>query len=203
MLPSSSWFTSEPIPGGGSWTLTTYFGEMLSKAEELYGRRDMDWTPIGVEFFAGDVPRIWFPGGRKHVAIRLTLAALNDLNEALWQLAHETVHVLGPVEGNTNNLEEGVATHFALSVPHYDTSRVTLFRQSVEASASAYSSPLRDYEALLQIDSGVIKKLRKQQSYLSRITARQILDVLPSCDATLAVRLADRFSATSAASDHL
>jgi hypothetical protein len=135
MLPSSSLFTSVPIPGGGSWTLTTHFGKMLSEAEELYGRRDMDWTPIGVEFCACDVPRIWFPGGRKHVAIRLTLAALNDLNEALWQLAHETVHVLGPVEGNTNNLEEGVATHFALSVPPYDTSRVTLFRPWVEQTA--------------------------------------------------------------------
>src|SRR5262245_27660889 len=87
MLPSSSLFTSEPIPGGASWTLTTYFGKMLSEAEELYGRRDMDWTPIGVEFFAGDVPRICvFPGGRKHVLIRLTLAALNDWNVALWQL---------------------------------------------------------------------------------------------------------------------
>jgi hypothetical protein len=204
MLPSSSLFTSEPIPGGASWTLTTYFGKMLSEAEELYGRRDMDWTPIGVEFFAGDVPRICvFPGGRKHVLIRLTLAALNDLDEALWQLAHETVHVLGPVEGNTNNLEEGVATHFALSVPPYDTSRVTLFRQSVEQTASPYRSPLRDYEALLQIDSGVIKKLRKQQPYLSLVTAKQILDVLPSCDPTLAVRLVDRFSATSAASDQL
>jgi hypothetical protein len=172
---------------------------MLSEAEELYGRRDMDWTPIGVEFFACDVPHIWFPGGRKHVAIRLTLAALNDLNEALWQLAHEIVHVLGPAEGNTNNLEEGVATHFALSVSHYDASRVTSFRESVEQTGSPYSAPLRDYEALLQIDSGVIKKLRKQQSYLSLVTAKQILDVLPSCDPTLAVRLAHRFSATSAA----
>ena len=168
---------------------------MLSKAEELYGRRDMDWTPIGVEFCACNAPHIWFPGGRKHVAIRLTLRALNDWNEALWQLAHEIVHVLGPVEGNTNNLEEGIATHFALSVPYYDTSR---FRQSVEQTASPYSSPLRDYEALLQIDSGVIKKLRKQQSYLSLVTANQILDVLPSGDPTLAARLVDRFSA-----DHL
>ena len=176
---------------------------MLSKAEELYGRRDMDWTPIGVEFFACNAPHIWLPGRRKHVAIRLTLAARNDLNEALWQLAQEIVHVLGPVEGNTNNLEEGVATHFALSLPYYDTSRITLFRQSIEQTGSPYSSPLRDYEALLQIDSGVIKKLRKQQSYLSLVTAKQILDVLPSCDPTLAARLVDRFSGTSAASDHL
>ena len=88
---SSPLFTSMPIPNGGTWTLTTYFGQMLSEAEELYGRRDLNWTPIGVEFFASTVPHIWFPGNRNHIAIRLTLSALNDLNEALWQLAHEVV----------------------------------------------------------------------------------------------------------------
>src|SRR5258708_1885487 len=104
-MTSSSLFTSMPIPNGGSWTLTTYFGQMLSEAEELYGRRDMNWTPIGVEFFACSVPHIWFPWYRNHVAVRLTLAALSDLNEALWQLAQEIVHILGPVEaGKANNL---------------------------------------------------------------------------------------------------
>jgi hypothetical protein len=40
-----------PTPNGGTWTLTTYFGQMLSEAEELYGHRDLNWAPIGVEFF--------------------------------------------------------------------------------------------------------------------------------------------------------
>jgi hypothetical protein len=180
-MTSSSLFTSMPIPNGGSWTLTTYFGQMLSEAEELYGRRDMNWTPIGVEFFASSVPHIWFPGNRNHVAVRLTLAAQYDLNEALWQLAHEIVHILGPVEmGKANNLEEGVATHFALNVSHYtDKSRVALFRQHVEQTASLYHSPLQDCEALLQMDPGIIKELRKKQPYLSLITAEQILYQIP------------------------
>jgi hypothetical protein len=169
MMVTTPLFTSMPIPGGGSYTLTTYFGKMLSEAEELYGRRDMDWTPIGVEFFSGDVPHIWFPGNRKHVCIRLTFSAVNDLDEALWQLAHEIVHILGPVvAGKANNLEEGLATHFALNISHYaDKPRAALLRQRVEQPASKYCSPLRDCEALLQIDPDIIKKLRRQQSYLS------------------------------------
>jgi hypothetical protein len=190
---SSPLFTSMPIPNGGSWTLTTYFGQMLSEAEELYGRRDVNWTPIGVEFFACSVPHIWFPGNRNHVAVRLTLAALSDLNLALWQLAQEIVHILGPVErGKANNLDEGVATHFALNVSHYtDKSRVPLFQQTLEQTP--YHSALQDCEALLQMDPGIIKELRKKQPYLSLITAKQILDVLPSCDRALAERLASRF----------
>jgi hypothetical protein len=194
MYPSPL-FTSMPTPNGGTWTLTTYFGQMLSEAEELYGHRDLNWTPIGVEFFDCTVPHIWFPGNRNHVAIRLTLSALYDLNEALWQLAHEIVHILGPVAtGAVNNLEEGVATHFALNVSYYpDKSRQALFRQKVEQKESPYHSPLRDAETLLQMDPGIIKELRKQQPYLSRITAKQILDVLPNCDPTLAERLTGHF----------
>jgi hypothetical protein len=141
MIPSPL-FTSTPTPNGGTWTLTTYFGQMLSEAEELYGHRDLNWTPIGVEFFDCTVPHIWFPGNRNHVAIRLTLSALYDLSEALWQLAHETVHILGPVErGKVNNLEEGVATHFALNITHYtDRSRVAIFRQMVRQASSRYRS---------------------------------------------------------------
>ena len=47
-------FTSQPTPTGGTWTLTTYLGRLLGEA--LYGPRDMQWTPISVEFFAGDYP---------------------------------------------------------------------------------------------------------------------------------------------------
>ena len=86
---TTSLSTSRPIPHGGKFTLTTWFGKMLSEAEDLYGRRDMDWMPIGVEFFDCEKPHIWFPGSREYVCVRLTLHALDDLDQALWQLAQE------------------------------------------------------------------------------------------------------------------
>jgi hypothetical protein len=109
MLTPSQLFASNPIPNGGSWTLTTLMGKMLDEAETLYGRRDMDWTLLGVEFFTGaSQPETWFPGNRKHVAIRLTPNTANDFDLALWQLAQEIVHLLGPVRyGCATNLEEG------------------------------------------------------------------------------------------------
>jgi hypothetical protein len=69
---TTSLSTSRPIPHGGKFTLTTWFGKMLSEAEDLYGRRDMDWMPIGVEFFDCEKPHIWFPGSREYVCVRLT-----------------------------------------------------------------------------------------------------------------------------------
>jgi hypothetical protein len=131
-MTTSSLFTSRPIPHGGTFTLTTWFGKMLSEAEELYGRRDMDWTPIGVEFFDCEKPHIWFPGSRKYVCVRLTLHSLDDLDQALWQLAQEIGHCLAPTR-NANNLGEGLATHFALNVGHYsDKSRLAGWRAMME-----------------------------------------------------------------------
>jgi hypothetical protein len=41
---------SEPIPNGGTYTLTTRLGHFLCEAEELAGPRDPSWTILGVEF---------------------------------------------------------------------------------------------------------------------------------------------------------
>lgn len=110
MLPSH--FISQH-EGQLSWTLTTRLGEMLSNAQALYGRRDHAWTILGIEFH-GNTPHIWFPGNCKHIAIRLTLSALNDQVRAYYQLAHESVHLLAPngIKG-APVLEEGLAVVFA------------------------------------------------------------------------------------------
>jgi hypothetical protein len=108
-------FVSAPLAGGGvSWTLVTRLGEMLSRAENLYGPRDRSWTILGVEFGPGPSPGIWFPGDCRHVAIRLAPNALDSELLACYQLAHECVHLLAPT-GNANApvLEEGLATAFA------------------------------------------------------------------------------------------
>ncbi len=106
-------FVSAPIQGGGTWTHTTRLGDFLAKAEARFGPRQMDWTILGIEFF-GDIPHIWYLGGRKHVAIRLTQNARFNINEALFQLAHETVHLLSPNNiGPALIIEEGIASLFA------------------------------------------------------------------------------------------
>ena len=166
---------------------------MLSNAEELYGRRNIDWTPVGIEFFVCENPHLWFPGDQDKVCIRLTMSALQDLTEALWQLSQEIVHILGPVKQATN-LEEGVATHFALnSMHHTDKIRLQTWCTQMQAPESRYSVPLRDYESLLRLRPGIIKRLRAREPYLSRITANILLEEVPECDQNLAARLTSPF----------
>jgi hypothetical protein len=101
---------------GWTWTLTTRLGELLAEAENRYGPRDRNWTPIGIEF-GGDGPGIWYPGDRRHVSIRLSAAARQDLSQAIFQLSHEVIHLLGPSGGKSAPaIEEGLATLFSEEV---------------------------------------------------------------------------------------
>src|SRR5580700_8302970 len=73
---------------------------------------------------------------------------MQDPNRALFQLAHECVHLLDPGAGGANNLEEGLATHFSLdfmqsigvnfttSGPKYDAA-CALVRQMLTGRADA------------------------------------------------------------------
>jgi hypothetical protein len=106
---------AHPIAGGFTWTLASRLGSLLNEAECQYGPRNRNFTILGVEFREG-VPQVWFPGNCGHVVVQLGLSAMQDPNIALFQLAHETVHLLDPEAGGTNNLEEGLATHFALGI---------------------------------------------------------------------------------------
>ena len=125
----SPFTTSRDANGTYSLTLAQLTSVFLTEIEKLFGPRDPKFTYVGLEFDTSHdaKPRIWFPHtgypGRetnepsRHVNIRLTGNAQNDANLAIWQLAHECVHLIDPwnieVEGRTSNvLEEGLATWY-------------------------------------------------------------------------------------------
>ena len=111
-------FASLKIDGGYTFTLTTRFGGFLHEAEQRFGPRDMTYTPLGIEFH-GSQPQLWFPGNRRHVSVILTDAARSDPGEALFELAHETVHLLAPTGSSSAPIfEEGLATLFAHEKSH-------------------------------------------------------------------------------------
>lgn len=106
-------FATDAIDGGRSWGLSSLLSELLRQAEELFGPRDYSYTPVGVEF-GGDHPYIWYPGNRRYVSIVLSDSCRLDPNHALFQLAHEVVHLLAPTGNSVAPVvEEGLACHFS------------------------------------------------------------------------------------------
>ncbi|HWI56310.1 MAG TPA: hypothetical protein VNZ22_03735 [Bacillota bacterium] len=153
-----------PIENGFTWTLASRLGDMLHLAEDLFGARDASYTILGVEFVA-DLPRLWFPGNRRHVVVQLHSSAAMDMSRACYQLAHETVHLLSPNGGGAaSNLEEGVATYFA---GYY--MRTQFHQPNWHPELPSYKRALEMLAPRLDQDARCIRRLRGQCLPFSRI----------------------------------
>jgi hypothetical protein len=161
-------------------------GRFLHEAEELYGPRDKGWTPIGIEF-AGDVPHVWYPGNRDQISIVLTESAALDPQEAIFQLAHEVIHLLAPTrEPQTVVLEEGLATLFAHQMCRkYAVNRV--------ASKQQYLSAEAHLNTLMQTYPDCIRMLRQRQPAFILMTEDLIQTVCPNANPAISKKLAERF----------
>jgi hypothetical protein len=175
-----------PIPNGFTWTLASRLGQMLNKAESEFGQRNRSFTVLGIEFRDG-VPQVWFPGNCGHVVVQLGLSAMQDPIKAMFQLAHECVHLLDPAAGGTNNLEEGIATQFAL-----DWLR-TEYRISYQTGDQKYDNACSLTESLVAAKNDAAKELRRLHGPWRRVSKHQIQALCPSLDANIAGQLAAPF----------
>lgn len=159
-------FITKTIPDGYTWTLASRCGQILKDIEDKFGKRDKDYTFIGIEF-STDGPQIWYPGDCKNIIIQLGIECLTSGNEnqAYYQLAHECVHLLSP-NGmlKANYLEEGLATYYSKCyMKEY-------LNADFHASDAKYKKASDLVEKLIITKPGIIKELREIESNLSNIT---------------------------------
>jgi hypothetical protein len=180
-------------PGSpGAVTLPRALGIFLSLAEQQFGKRDYSFTILGVEIANADYPEVRYPGGLLHVVVSLSRECQTDVNRALFQLAHEAVHLLSPPTRETVTvLEEGLATAFANDISaqlklNYHTSSAVNYVQAMQAARK-----------LLAMDSQVIKKLREQSPKISDISAEDIRRAVPGLNLGLCKLLERRFNTWS------
>jgi hypothetical protein len=184
----SSIFISHPTPKGYTWTITSKLGHMLMTAEEKYGPRDNTYTILGIEFNQDEHPRIWYPENRKNVIIQISMNCLNDLNRAVFQVAHETIHCLCPTGVNRANvLEEGLANLFSIEYTLASGNGVWT------SSSQNYTDATELVKQLLAFDPEIIKKIREVQPTISDIDSELILKVNSSVPEDLAINLTKRF----------
>jgi hypothetical protein len=167
--------------------LTSKLGKYLREAEHRYGQRDLEWTILGIEFY-GKTPHVWYPDNEKLISIILTEAAALDPNEALFQLAHEVVHLLTPVRATpTNVFEEGLATLFA----HEMSARDQLGKSSGQASYLAAEKTLKEF--LAAYPNG-IQQVRQTKKPFFDLTDGDILGACPNVSSALAKTLTEKFA---------
>lgn len=175
-------FCCDPLPSGTgyTWSLTTWLGKLLRDAERQYGPRDKNWTILGVEF-CGEIPHLWYPGNIGNISIMLTDSARLDPKQAMFQLAHEVIHLLAPNGGGSANvIEEGIATAFA----HQNSTLIS--------AKSSYQAAEEQVLQLLQADASAILKLRTLRPSFSDFTPEFIVEQV-QIPVTLAVSLCEPF----------
>ena len=94
----------------------------LATLEDMLGPRDKRFVfrTVGVTTNKDDVPQTYFPdgfhyGGNCAVDVHISSWPWKHLSpdQGVWQVAHESVHLLDPGKhGSANVLEEGLATWF-------------------------------------------------------------------------------------------
>jgi hypothetical protein len=163
-----------PTHTGFTWTLTTYALKYLLEAENLYGTRTKDYEYVGIELNETGPPKVWYPWN-KYIVIQVSQTTANDTRQAIFQIAHEVIHVLSPNgQPTTNNLEEGLATYFSKITTDRDSGDNSYALNSIQTTK--YLKPYQLIEKLIAFDRDAIKKLRQIQPVLGQISKQTFID---------------------------
>ena len=160
--------------------------ELLSRAESLLGTRDMTNEILAPRFLNEPCPRIYFNAQAKTVYISLSTVAADSWNAAEAEMSHEVVHLLNPVAGDTNYLEEGVATAFA----QYAASRYGFFYKP----DGYYKDALDLVRRLADDPLGIGRLFRTHVGALSEARSRDLMRYFPDVGEDVAESLARKFS---------
>lgn len=180
-------FATEPLPtrDGFRFSLTSLLSTMLTDAEQMFGARDMTYTPVGIEFY-GDRPKVWYPGTNKHISIILTDSAREDPSQAIFQLAHEVVHILSPTGGaNAPVVEEGLSALFQQRANE-------IYGLNLRLVSKPYIRATELANLLLKGQPSIIKQLRSFEPAFHKWTPRFLVSEA-KIDFKLAEQLCEPF----------
>ncbi len=160
--------------------------KLLSKAEDLLGPRDVTKT-ICQPQFTDDGPRLRNTADLRGAFTELSRASEYNWHTALFEMAHETIHLLNPTVGNTNYLEEGVAVYFSLSLaPEY--------RAHVHNSHPKYQEALKLVKLLHVSPFEAAKLIRQRFGALSKPSAEDLGTIFVSLDSDTSTALTKTFA---------
>ncbi|MFC0317397.1 MULTISPECIES: hypothetical protein [Olivibacter] len=152
--------------------------DFLARAEKMFGSKT-NYRYLGL-FYHNFPPRVVFCGRSletEECSFKIFLngkGAINDKKDGIFQLAHEVVHLLSPVElvkGNEiNYLEEGMATFFSKLILEEITGDKEFFDFAIEKHEK-YLKAYKLYLSLIEVDISAVKKLRESTPVIAKITS--------------------------------
>jgi hypothetical protein len=168
---------------------------LLAEAERLYGPRDATYRFAGVTFDPKG-PHLRFSPTWDEVWIELSPSTMTYPDQALFQLAHEVIHLLAPNRSPPAvMLEEGLAVHFSVYAPTFISPtyrRDTLKHLITTPEAQNYLDALCLYNELVAIEPNAIVVLRQKEPKFHAMDPPFIMSMIPQVREELAERLCER-----------
>ena len=177
---------SEPINDpGGLWALQL---QLLAMSESYFGTRDKSFRVFHPQFCKNG-PNIRIEYAPRGAYAQLSYSGRFNWPTVVYELAHETIHLLNPgVLGTANNLEEGVAVAF--SIYAQQAYGVKVQTPSIPSYAFALSLVKKLPDNIL----GSGKKIRQKVGRLSDATADDLRDLYPGLEHSIAEKLDSKFN---------
>lgn len=140
--------------------------ELLDVAQGLLGTRDLT-KRIHQPSFHPNGPRLLNTPNLDGAYAELSPNAAGYWPTTVYEMAHETIHMLNPTVSYTNCLEEGVAVAFSeyalalYGLPHFRTTFET-YRRALELVSDLPGGPF-EFAKRARVASGALNKVTLQQ----------------------------------------
>ncbi|HEY1598679.1 MAG TPA: hypothetical protein VGG64_03710 [Pirellulales bacterium] len=174
-------------PDGNASRLWRLQLDLMREAEAALGQRDMS-KQLCQPAFGNGGPVVVNTPNLDGAFARLSNNAAGYWPTAVYELAHETVHLLNPVVGMTNWFEEGVAVRFSVGI----SARTT--HPMAPPVGDRYYKALTSVNELRPCILEVAGTIRAVYGKLSDVTPGILTKLFPNANADLLKRLCDRWS---------
>ncbi len=157
----------------GLWALQ---GQLITLAEQLVGQRDRTKT-IYQPSFHDDGPRLRNTPTLDGAFVELGRGSKVYWPTVVYEMAHETIHLLNPTVGHTNWLEEGVAVAFSVHAQS-----LCRLQQIQTPNSGPYFEALELVRALPGGPFVAARRVREFARALNAITTEQLRELFPDTD---------------------
>lgn len=158
--------------------------ELISSAENVFGKRDSRFTLREITFSSSG-PRIWVSLSEYWVHAELSLNAKGYFPTAIFEMAHEAVHILNPSTGYTNFLEEGVAVEFQ----RYISPRLS--GKEIPITIPLYIQAAEMVRVLSKNPFNAARRIRERYGALGAVRVNQLETLFPNANKGLLRALTD------------
>ena len=161
--------------------------ELLALAEHLLGPRDGSKQIYQPAFHSDGPPFLRNTPDKDGAFVELSQNAAGYWPTTVFEMAHETVHLLNPVAGGTNFLEEGIAVAFSRIAPQIYGLPLN------EIEIGAYADALALVQSLPPDVFTAARMVRETVGALSATTLDDLANMFPSVERSVLCRLSQPF----------